>query len=382
MRHIYAHVPFCRRRCSYCDFSIAVRKVIPYRRYVEAVLTERRMRFDAGDWDDDPVETLYLGGGTPSLLPPEYLAQLINGLTSSTPAEITVEANPDDVTEANAASWVRAGINRVSLGVQAFDGRALEWMHRTHTAEQSVQAFHNLRDAGVESLSIDLIFGLPDELPRAFEADLQRAVDLGPEHLSVYGLTREPRTPLARWVDRGAATPAPDGRYGGEFLLTHEILADAGYEHYEVSNYAKPDHRSRHNCAYWSGRPYAGLGPSAHRFDGASRSWNVDPWAEYETSLTAGKDPTAGSESLSPEQRRLERVYLALRTSEGLSQTHASSLNQEVLEKAMGAGWMASTFHHPAPRSPLPAPRLFLTPTGWLRLDQLAMALTTSGEGG
>jgi oxygen-independent coproporphyrinogen-3 oxidase len=156
-----------------------------------------------------------------------------------------------------------------------------------------------------------------------------------------------------------------------------------------VSNYAGPDHRSRHNCAYWSGRPYAGLGPSAHRFDGVSRSWNVDPWAEYETSLTAGKDPTAGSETLSPEQRRIERVYLALRTSEGLSHTHASSLNQEVLERAIGAGWMASTSRHPAARSPLPAPgsslpasRLSLNPSGWLRLDELVMALTTSGEGG
>jgi oxygen-independent coproporphyrinogen-3 oxidase len=377
MRHIYVHVPFCRRRCSYCDFSIAVRREIPARRYMTAVLEEHRLRVQGGEWDDEAVETLYLGGGTPSLLPPENVSQLIRDLAAGTPVEVTIEANPDDVTESKVTSWVRNGVNRVSLGVQSFEPAVLEWMHRTHTADQSVQAFQILRDAGVESISLDLIFGLPDELPRALQIDLRRALELGPEHLSIYGLTSEARTPLSRWIERGATRPAPDARYEEEFLLTHETLAAAGYEHYEVSNYARPSHRSRHNCGYWSGNPYAGLGPSAHRFDGATRSWNVDPWAEYEVLLTEGKDPTSGCETLTREQRRLEQVYLALRTSDGVSQGQTLTLNQEVLQKAIEAGWMAS-----APRFPLPVRHLSLTPTGWLRLDQLVTALTTLGEGG
>lgn len=377
MRHIYVHVPFCRRRCSYCDFSIAVRREVPSRRYVAAVLQEHRLRADGGEWDDEPAETLYLGGGTPSLLSPDCMSDLIRGLSPDTPAEVTLEANPDDVTEAAAQSWVAAGVNRVSLGVQSFDPAALDWMHRTHEADQSRRAFHVLRDAGIASISLDLIFGLPDELPRELHTDLRRALDLGPQHLSVYGLTTEQRTPLARWIDRGRATPAPDKRYEEEFLMAHETLAAAGYEHYEVSNYASPTHRSRHNSGYWSGHRYAGLGPSAHRFDGAMRSWNVDPWAEYEALLTDGEDPTAGCETLTSEQRHLERVYLALRTSDGLSRDQVSTLNKEVVEKAMEAGWIVS-----APHSPLPTPRLALSATGWLRLDYLTTALTTSGESG
>lgn len=377
MRHIYVHVPFCRRRCSYCDFSIAVRREIPARRYVRAVLEERRLRLDGGEWDDEAEETLYLGGGTPSLLPPDDVAELIGGLASSAPAEVTIEANPDDVTEQDVERWVHAGVNRVSLGVQSFDPAVLEWMHRTHTADQSEQAFRILRAAGVPSISLDLIFGMPDELPRALRTDLRRALDLGPEHLSIYGLTSEPRTPLARWIERGRIRLAPHARYEEEFLLAHETLVRAGYEHYEVSNYARPSHRSRHNCGYWLGDPYAGLGPSAHRFDGATRSWNVDPWAEYDVLLTEGKDPTAGSETLTGDQRRLERVYLALRTSDGVSGDHAPGLNQEVVERAIEAGWMTSDR-----RSSHPTPRLSLTATGWLRLDQLVTALTTSDEGG
>lgn len=377
MRHIYLHVPFCRRRCSYCDFSIAVRSVVPARGYVAAVLQEHRLRVDAGEWDDEPAETLYLGGGTPSLLSPDCMSELIRGLCTDTTAEVTIEANPDDVTEAAARSWVAAGVNRVSLGAQSFDPVVLKWMHRTHEASQSGRAVQILRQAGMVTISIDLIFGLPDELPPVLRTDLRRALDLDPQHLSLYGLTTETRTPLARWVDRGCATPAPDRRYEEEFLLVHEALVAAGYEHYEVSNYARPSHRSRHNSGYWSGHRYAGLGPSAHRFDGATRSWNVDPWAEYEALLTEGKDPTAGWETLTGEQRHLERVYLALRTSDGLSDDQVSTLNKEVLERAVEAGWMTS-----ASRPQLPAPRVSLTAAGWLRLDQLTTALTTSGESG
>jgi len=401
MRHVYVHVPFCRRRCSYCDFSIAVRKAIPARGFVEAVVREREFRREQGEWDDEPLETLYLGGGTPSLVPPAELERLLEilGVAARRPdrehgaprPEITLEANPDDVTLAVAEAWVRAGVSRVSLGVQSFSAAVLSWMHRTHTAPQSGFAVEVLRRAGIPSLSIDLIFGLPREVPSAFSADLERAVELEPDHLSVYGLAVEPRTPLHRWIARGVATPAGAGRWADEFLLAHRALVAAGYEHYEVSNHARPGHRAVHNSAYWSGAPYAGLGPSAHRFDGRTRSWNLDPWSAYEKVMRTGGDPTVGQETLTPAQRSLERTYLALRTSDGLAPDEIDRLNPRVLRRAVDAGWIEpSTVGNPQPRAARDsgaadrsaAAGLRLTTEGWLRLDELIPALTTWAQGG
>src|SRR5881398_884073 len=246
MRHLYLHVPFCVRRCSYCDFSIAVRKRIPAREYVEAVLREVELlrRTDPGrqpgDIEERGLDTLYLGGGTPSLLPPDALAMLVTslrdafGATSSrdassvtslgsavTPSrdvfEVTLEANPEDVTPAHATAWRRAGVNRVSLGAQSFDDHVLAWMHRSHDAARIGGAVRTLRDAGFDNLSLDLIFALPAELQRDWERDLELALSLGPDHLSLYGLTVEERTPLARWISRGAVVAPEDDRYAEEY---------------------------------------------------------------------------------------------------------------------------------------------------------------------
>ncbi len=431
MRHIYVHVPFCRRRCSYCDFSIAVRKEVPAAGFVADIRKERELCVERGEWDDGPLETLYLGGGTPSLLPPEQLKQLaqlfdvsrgpvLEGTQSSIAAqasrgrvktpengsrrsrlsqidsppmvlphnEVTLEANPDDVASAAVRSWVEAGITRVSLGVQPFAPAILSWMHRSHTVQQSHSASGILKQPGAISVSFDLIFGLPEQLQHDFRQALELALELDPDHLSVYGLTVEPRTPLARWISRGSAAVATEGRWASEFLLAHDTLVAAGYEHYEVSNYAMPGQRAVHNRAYWTGMPYAGLGPSAHRFDGDTRRWNVAPWAEYHRRMSAQQDPTAECETLSAEQRRLEDVYLALRTSDGLSVEEIAELNQPMVRRASEMGWMERVVA-PGINPPLPceggeagAARFRLTPRGWLRLDAIIPALTTSAQGG
>jgi oxygen-independent coproporphyrinogen-3 oxidase len=370
LQHIYLHVPFCARRCSYCDFSIAVRKTIPAERYLEAVASEVDLRRRQGGWNDEPTGTLYLGGGTPSLLPAGTLQSLVALFVAADAAaevEITLEANPDDVTERSAAAWKAAGVNRVSLGAQSFSDAVLAWMHRTHDAAAVPRSVGLLRGAGIDNISLDLIFGLPEELRADFDRDLSAALELDPAHMSVYGLSVEERTPLARWISRGATTAPHDERYVREFLQAHERLTAAGFEHYEVSNYARPNRRSRHNSAYWTERPYAGLGPAAHSFDGTERRWNIDAWAAYDRALAEGRDPTAERERLSPESRWIERVYLGLRTSDGFSH----QLPRNVEAKWAAQGWLERA-----------GQTLRLTPEGWLRLDEIVAVLTTSAVSG
>lgn len=374
MPHIYVHVPFCRRRCVYCDFAIAVRRTVPAERFVAVVRREVELREREPTWSGEPLRTLYLGGGTPSLLPTPSLTQLIHVVRTIAPhddaggVEVTLEANPEDVTDESAAAWTAAGVNRVSLGVQSFDKRVLDWMHRSHGAEGASCAVPVLRQAGVDAISLDLIFGLPEQVKSDFRVDLERAVDLGPDHLSVYGLTVEPRTALGHWMARGTVMAAPDTQHEAEFLLADEVLAAAGFEHYEVSNYARPGRRSRHNAAYWNGSAYLGLGPSAHSFRDGVRSWNVAPWAGYARRLEHGDDPEEGREHLTPAQRRLERIYLGLRTTDGVEIADLPGLGSTAGDAAVEAGWLV------VDRS---ANRIRATPIGWLRLDSLVEALTT-----
>jgi len=369
MRHVYVHVPFCRRRCSYCDFAIAVRREVPSQRYIAAVLAELDQRHQTEFWDNEPLETLYLGGGTPSLLPADSMAELIDGVVAGSPmrdgattvrTEFTIEVNPDDVSAEKVDIWADVHVNRVSLGVQSFDPRVLKWMHRTHGANDAERAVAHLRRVGVSSVSLDLIFGLPAELGADWEGDLRKALDLEPDHLSVYGLTVEPRTPLARWIGRGVTSAPADSAFEEQFLLAHDVLTDAGFEHYEVSNYARPGHHSRHNQAYWTGRRYLGLGPSAHGFEGRRRYWNVAPWAAYERIVLGGKDPTENLEELSAEQRQLEGTYLGLRTTHGVSAEITRSWPDALREEVEAQGWLLEE-----------GGRVRLTPPGWLRLDAI-----------
>jgi oxygen-independent coproporphyrinogen-3 oxidase len=361
-KHLYVHVPFCARRCAYCDFSIAVRRNTPISAYLSAINKELEIRNAAGS-----LTTLYLGGGTPSRLGGTGVNDLVSLVRKrfeiEEGAEITIEANPADVTIENANAWRDSGINRVSLGVQSFDDTVLKWMHRDHDSETAVTAFQILRDAGFENISIDLIFALPEALSRSWESDLTRALDLGPDHVSLYGLTIEPATPLGRWTERGSVTPSDDDRYAEEFLLADLMAASAGLEHYEVSNFAKPGKRSRHNSAYWSGAHYIGVGPSAHSFDGHARSWNVSAYADWTSRLSRGVAVTMGSEELTPENMLAEKVYLGLRTRDGMSVTAS---DYAPVGQWTDRGW--ATVEGDVVR---------LTSEGWLRLDSLAAALTS-----
>ncbi|MGH7561526.1 MAG: coproporphyrinogen-III oxidase family protein, partial [Gemmatimonadales bacterium] len=231
--HLYVHVPFCSRRCSYCDFAIAVRRSVPSIAFVAAVEREWAMRQQEPGWNGSTgLATVYFGGGTPSRLEPEAIAALIGrfrrdrGIAND--AEITLEANPEDVTAENAEGWQSAGVNRVSLGAQSFHPPTLAWMHRTHDAARIGTAVLTLRNAGFDNLSLDLIYGVPDALSRDWDADLDQALGLEPEHLSLYALTIEPLTPLGRWTSRGEAIPAPDDRAADEFLLAHDRLEQSG----------------------------------------------------------------------------------------------------------------------------------------------------------
>lgn len=367
--HIYVHVPFCGRRCSYCDFSIAVRRTVPVARYVDNVireLVERREKLST------LLKTIYLGGGTPSKLGGAGVADLLHRLrefagvegSATSPMEVTLEANPEDVSVEAVAAWRAAGVNRVSLGVQSFDPEVLRWMHRGHSPAEAEAAVRLIREGGIGAISLDLIFAIPDRVGAGrLASDLERALQLEPTHLSVYGLTVEPRTPLGRWTARGAVEEAPEERYAEEFLLAHAQLTAAGFEHYEVSSYARPGHRAVHNAAYWSGAPYLGLGPSAHGFDGQVRRWNTAAYAEWSDQVDRGIDPIGGSEVIGPAERLAEAVYLGLRTIDGLVRR---AEDEDCIASWIEAGWGRRV-----------GDRLVLTPDGWLRLDALAAALTS-----
>jgi oxygen-independent coproporphyrinogen-3 oxidase len=366
-KHVYLHVPFCSRRCSYCDFAIAVRRTVPAEDYANAVLAELRSRAQGTDLSE--IDTLYLGGGTPSKLGPSGISGIIDrlatfgGLQLSPGAELTIEANPEDVTPESAAAWAAAGVNRLSIGVQSFDPKVLDWMHRTHSVDAIAGAVSAARSAGITDISLDLIFALPASLNRDWSADLARAIELEPTHLSLYGLTVEPHTPLGRWTSRGDVDEAPEDRYADEFLEAHSTMTAAGFEHYEVSNFAKPNRRSRHNSSYWKRVPYLGLGPSAHSFDGTERRWNereYEAWRER----ALREDPIGGAELLTADNEAAERVYLGLRTTDGLT---LRPEDREIIESWTSNGWARIT-----------ADRVILSIEGWLRLDSLAAALTSA----
>jgi oxygen-independent coproporphyrinogen-3 oxidase len=364
--HLYVHVPFCARRCSYCDFAIAVRRDTPSGRFGEAIRGEWATSLADGSWDDaGPLRSVYFGGGTPSRLDPVVVAGLLHRFRldrGTVPGmEVTLEANPEDVTAARAEAWVAAGVNRVSLGVQSFHPAVLEWMHRTHTAEQIPEAVRHLRAAGLGNISVDLIYAVPAMLRRDWAADLDAALGLEPTHLSLYGLTVEERTPLARWRARGAVRLAGDDQAAAEYLFAVSRLVEAGFEHYEVSNASQPGFRSRHNSAYWSGAAYLGLGPSSHSALRGRRWWNVREWVEYQRKLAAGEPVRAGEETLTPSQGALEALYLGLRTAEGVPAGR--------IPAPLRTAWVD---HHWAV---VTGDRLTLTARGWLRLDALVAAV-------
>jgi oxygen-independent coproporphyrinogen III oxidase len=376
-RSLYVHVPFCARRCSYCDFAVEPLRDPPVEAWLDAVVGELAMTVAEQGWDE-PVrlDTLYVGGGTPSLLGAGAMDALLTRIapfaTLAPDAEWTCEANPESFTAGLAKDWIRAGVNRLSLGAQSFDAGVLRWMGRLHGPDGPERAIAAAREAGFANVSLDLIFGLPARLNRDWATDLERVVALGAEHVSLYGLTAEAGTPLGRWVAEGMEALAGEDAYADDFLLAHRVLGEAGFVHYEVSNFGRPELHSRHNFAYWTGAAYAALGPGAHAYFPPERRWNLRSWDAYRDALAAGRPPIAGRETVDEETLELERIWLGLRTALGFRMERATEGQRRLV-----AHWADADLAR------LESGRVTLTPRGWLLLDRLAVDLHEVGsEGG
>lgn len=318
MHGLYVHVPLCRSKCRYCAFY-SVPRPEQQGAWLDALAEEVKRHGDRARRFD----TLYLGGGTPSQLEPKGIERLVGLLQQSfsiePSAERTIELNPADVTADMAHCWRAAGFNRASVGVQSFDDAELRWLGRRHDAAQAARSLEVLRDGGFGQLSIDLVQGLPGQSMEQRLGSVQRALAFEPEHLSCYELTIEEGTPLGEDVAAGRCVPTGVDAAADGFLHNAALLERAGYEHYEVSSFARgTEHRSEHNGKYWRHVPYLGLGPAAHSFDGERRWSNVRNLDEYARALEAGESAVDQTEALTPEQLRWERVSLGLRTSDGI----------------------------------------------------------------
>jgi putative oxygen-independent coproporphyrinogen III oxidase len=316
---LYVHIPFCLTRCGYCDFNTYEGLEELKSPYVEALLREAQVA--APDWAHVPFGSIFVGGGTPTTLPPSTLTGLLRRLREcfsvENGAEITIEANPDTIDEPYLRQVV-GEITRLSMGVQSFDPAVLESLDRIHSTESARAAFAAARSARFDNVNLDLIYGANGETLESWTRTLQEAITLRPEHLSCYALTVETNTLLGRKVAAGI-TPAPDPDVQAEMYdRTCQLLGEAGYDHYEVSNWARPGFESVHNQGYWEGRPYLGLGAGAHSYRGDRRWWNVRPPAEYIQLASGGQLPVGGEERLTEEERKLERLLLGLRTSAGI----------------------------------------------------------------
>jgi len=313
MAGIYFHIPFCKRACAYCDFckEIGTRLMTPL---LEAM--HREMERRSGYLGGEPVRTRYFGGGTPSLCPPEEIARLSEHAAElfdcTRTEETTLEANPDDLDDRYLAALREAGVDRLSIGIQSLDDACLKLMNRRHDAARAIEAVRAARRAGFENITADLIFGVPGFGGDSLRRTLDGLLALDVPHISAYHLTIEPGTAFGRRAARGTFAPVAEEVSEEEFLTVHDTLCAAGYEHYEVSNYARPGFRARHNAAYWHGARYLGIGPAAHSFDGAERRWNVASVGRY----LSGEAP--GSERLTDRDRHNEYVMTRLRTAEGI----------------------------------------------------------------
>jgi oxygen-independent coproporphyrinogen-3 oxidase len=322
MSSIYIHVPFCIQRCAYCDFySVLPNADDVVRRFIEAVKIEVRLK--SHFFGEHPtIDTLYLGGGTPSLLDPESLDSLLETLASyfsfHQTSELSIEMNPRTITPERLRQVQSIGFNRISIGIQSFHDEELFLLGRAHDGTEAEAACRIARDSPIENVGFDLIYGLPDQVPGTWNDTLYKAISYGPTHISAYELTWSRNTDLGRAIESGTVV-RPDGDRSCElFFAAGDILKEAGYEHYEVSNYALPGYRCRHNEGSWTGKPYLGLGPSAHSYDGAVRSWNDSDVESYTSALLRDELPPQHHECLDPERKRLEQIGLGLRHADGV----------------------------------------------------------------
>ncbi|MEQ1796324.1 MAG: radical SAM family heme chaperone HemW [Lacibacter sp.] len=374
MAGIYIHIPFCRQACHYCNFHFSTS--LRYKNeFVTALLKEIELQSSNNYLDNRVIETIYFGGGTPSLLSNEEVNTILNKLQEqfvvSPGAEITLEANPDDVTDEKLAGWKVAGINRLSIGIQSLFDEDLQWMNRAHTANDAKQVIQKARNAGFDNFTVDLIYGTPGLIDDKWKQNMDWVLQQNITHLSCYALTVEEKTPLDKQIRLHQKVDIDPEQQSRQFLLLMEAMKQAGFEHYEISNFAKPGHRSKHNSSYWHGTHYLGLGPSAHSFNGNSRQWNVANNQQYIQSLQQNSIPFE-KEELSSVQQLNEYIMTSLRLMEGcdlnfikekFGEEKAAQLEAESIA-FVNKNWLMEANNH-----------LILTGEGKLFADRIAAEL-------
>jgi len=363
---LYVHVPFCLTRCGYCDFNAYAGLDHLASRYVAALLREAEIASPA--WAEEEVVSVFLGGGTPTTLEVAdlkgLLARLRDRFSLRADAEVTIEANPDTVDRAKLAGLLEAGYTRLSMGAQSFDRAVLASLERLHDPESVRRAMREARAAGYANVNLDLIYGADGEELESWDGTLRETIDLEPEHVSAYALTIEPSTPLGRKVQHGVVPPPDPDLQADMFELACSLLGEAGYHHYEVSNWAKPGFACVHNLGYWERRPYLGLGAGAHSYRDERRWWNVRPPEEYLTLVESGRLPVGGEERLEPSDAYLEEVFLRLRILEGVPSSW--------VEPAKAAPFLESGLLREDDGALVPTER------GMLLLNELVLALAAS----
>ncbi len=368
---LYVHIPFCPQRCPYCAFTILTGHTAFYDRYVEAVCAEIR------SWQSlapkGPLQTVFLGGGTPSLLDPVHVQRILDTATTTfgiaPEAEITLEANPTTADAQKFSAFRASGCNRLSLGVQSFNDTDLKTLGRWHSAADAEAAYGAARRAGFTNVNLDVIFSIPGAPRQPWQATVHRLLALAPEHISTYALTIEEGTRFARRHHQGRLAPVSEEDDAWAYAWVMETLAAAGYEHYEVSNFARPGCRSRHNWGYWHGADYLGVGLSAHSLLNGQRHWNRRALQAYLTAVEAGCAPCEGSERLDPVAARHERLWLQLRTCEGTILQPPEP--QTLLSAPKFQAMLEAGLVH------LQALRLRLTPSGFLLADAIGVEVLT-----
>ncbi len=382
---IYIHIPFCKQACFYCNFHFSTSegsrkemigtliKEIELRRKMLESNTEKDLAIIS--YPQEVIETIYFGGGTPSLLSKDEIFSIISSIKNNyiiaANAEITLEANPDDINLENLTAWKNAGINRLSIGIQSFIERDLTWMNRAHNAKQALNSIKLAFEAGFENFSIDLIFGTPGLTEKEWKENIQTVIDLNVPHVSSYALTVEPKTALQKMIELKKKENVNNEEQAKQFLMLMEMMRDSGYEHYEISNFAKPGFRSRHNSSYWSGEKYIGIGPSAHSYNGKERMWNKANNIIYIKSLQENIVPFE-KEVLTETEKLNEYVMTSLRTIEGMDlnfiEEKFSVSERKRIEKLVNSKVEKDNFIQQNDK-------IILTDTGKLFADRIAVEL-------
>jgi putative oxygen-independent coproporphyrinogen III oxidase len=366
---IYLHMPFCRRRCPYCDFYKKVPSANELETFPSLLEKELQARAQNAPFSGREITSIYFGGGTPSLHPPQDIANLLETIRRLWPAksnaEVTLEANPGTISLNEMEALLSCGVNRLSLGIQSFSERKLKLLFRDHDAHESHTSFKRARQAGFQNISVDLIYGLPSETIQEWQSDLDEVLGLAPEHVSLYNLEYHKGTPFHRWRESGKLAPLDDETELEFYLAASEKLTHAGFEHYEISNFARPSFRSRHNFLYWTGNPYLGAGPAAHSYDGKRTRF------ENPTNLDDWKANLPQSEVLTDEQWLLEWLSLRLRLSGGL--------NYPKTVETIGATRAEALWHAAKDIDPkfvqVDSEHLVLKPRGWFCQNDIILLL-------